>query len=242
MRERWGRAAGAAWGLALVAVTAASCCKKPDSTGPADAEAVGGAAAAPGGAGAAPAPPGAGGGPAPQAAAAAGAAVVQGGGAAADHAPGCEEPPAEAEPGARAAQQPPGTVYGAGVAAAERVQISVLLANIDAWVGKKVQVEGVVTDVCPMRGCWFELAGDQPETSLRFKVRDGVMVFPLSAKGQRAVAEGVVRKIPLDLERSRAYLAHLAEEKGEPFDPASVREPVTIVRLDGTGAVLRDQP
>ena len=86
------------------------------------------------------------------------------------------------------------------------------------------------------------MAGDEPNTSIRFKVKDGTMVFPLSAKGQTAVAEGVVRKIPLDLETSRKYMAHQAEEKGEPFDPDSVKEPVIIVRLDGTGAVLRGAP
>jgi hypothetical protein len=159
----------------------------------------------------------------------------------------CDEP-AEAAvidtPGAAApaAAQPEGKVYGAGVSEVEVVQVSALLADVDRWVGKKVRVEGMVTDVCPMRGCWFELAGDKVGTSLRFKVRDGVMVFPLSAKGQIAAAEGVVRKIPLDLDASRRYMAHQAEEKGEAFDPQSVKEPITIVRLDGTGAVLRDAP
>lgn len=138
------------------------------------------------------------------------------------------------------APQPTGKVYGAGVGATEVVAVSTLLADVDAWVGKKVRVEGLVADVCPMRGCWFEMAGDKAGTSVRFKVRDGDMVFPLSAKGQFAVAEGVVRKIPLDLETSRRYMAHQAEEKSEPFDPASVTAPITIVRLDGVGAVLRD--
>lgn len=160
--------------------------------------------------------------------------------------PGCDEPAlAVQEPGTAApaaAAQPAGKVYGAGVTDATPVKVTTLLADIDAWVGKKVRVEGLVTDVCPMRGCWFEMAGEAPGSSIRFKVRDGVMVFPLSAKGQTAVAEGVVRKIPLDLETSKRYLAHQAEEKGEAFDPASVTEPVTIVRLDGTGAVLRDKP
>ena len=67
------------------------------------------------------------------------------------------------------------------------------------------------------------------------------MVFPMSAKGQYAVAEGVVRKIPLNLAQSKRYMAHQVEEKGEPFDPNTVTEPLTLVRLDGVGAVLRDK-
>ncbi len=160
-----------------------------------------------------------------------------------DKAHNCEEPDEAAVldhagvKGAPAAIE--GKVYGAGVTDAPLVTISVLLGNVDAWVGKRVRVEGLVTEVCPMRGCWFDMAGDKAGATLRFKVKDGVMVFPLDAKGQKAVAEGVVRKIPLDLETSRKYMAHQAEEKSEPFDPASVKEPITIVRLDGTGAVLR---
>ena len=32
---------------------------------------------------------------------------------------------------------------------------------------------------------------------------------------------------------------HMAEERGETFDPASVTGPTTIYRIDGTGAVVR---
>jgi hypothetical protein len=145
----------------------------------------------------------------------------------------------EANAGVGAALQLPGKTYGKGVTLTETIAIETLLRDADAWVGKRVRVEGLVTDVCPMRGCWFDMAGKKPGTKLRFKVRDGVMVFPLDAKGQRAVAEGVVRKIPLNLAQSKRYMAHQAEEKGEAFDPATVTEPITLVRLDGSGAVLR---
>lgn len=134
-----------------------------------------------------------------------------------------------------------GTVYGKGVALTTTTKVSELRANPDAFVGKRVRVEGLVTDVCPMRGCWFNMAGDKVGSSLRFKVKDGVMVFPMSAKGKYAVAEGVVRKIPLNLDQTRRALAHEAEEKGEKFDPASVTKPITLVRLDGVGAVLADK-
>lgn len=132
-----------------------------------------------------------------------------------------------------------GTVYGAGVSVAETVAIADIQANPDLWAGKRVRVEGTVTDVCAKRGCWFNMAGDRPGEQMRFKVKDGVMVFPMSARGQYAVAEGIVRKIPLDLEQTRRVLAHEAEEQGNTFDPATVTEAITLVRLDGAGAVLR---
>lgn len=150
-------------------------------------------------------------------------------------------PNAKAAAQAPAAAKPDGKVYGAGVAATQTVKISDLHKRVDELVGKRVRVEGTVTDVCPMRGCWFNMASDEPGKTLRFKVRDGVMVFPMSARGQYAVAEGVVRKIPLNLEQTKRVLAHEAEEKGEPFDTSTVTEPITLVRLDGVGAVLRDK-
>ncbi len=167
-------------------------------------------------------------------------------------APGCPGMPAAAAVGDNPAAAPAagagdastqvaGKVYGKGVSDVPTVHVSKLLAEVETYVGKRVRVEGLVTDVCPMRGCWFNMAGDKPGTQLRFKVRDGVMVFPMSAKGQYAVAEGVVRKIPLTLEQTKKYMAHQAEEKGEKFDPASVTKPTTLVRLDGVGAVLRDK-
>jgi hypothetical protein len=139
------------------------------------------------------------------------------------------------------ASEAPGTVYGEGVQGAPAVRVSELFARMDEFEGKQVRVEGPVTDVCAKRGCWFKMASDKDFQTLTFKVTDGVIVFPMSMKGKYAVAEGVVQKIPLDLERTRRYLAHQAEEQGETFDPAQVTEPITLVRLQGIGAVVRDK-
>jgi hypothetical protein len=50
----------------------------------------------------------------------------------------------------------------------------------------------------------------------------------------------VVAVQALSLEETRQYLEYQAREYGSTVDPASVTEPMTIVRLDGTGAVIRD--
>jgi hypothetical protein len=84
------------------------------------------------------------------------------------------------------------------------------------------------------------MAGEAPGQKMRFKVRDGEMVFPMDAKGKFAVAEGVVAVQQLSLEETRQYLEYQAREYGSGVDPASVTEPMTIVRLDGTGAQIRD--
>lgn len=134
-----------------------------------------------------------------------------------------------------------GKTYGDGVKLAESVAISEIVDDPRSFDGKTVRVEGMVIDVCPKRGCWFEMAGDAPGKKMRFKVKDGVMVFPMDAKGKYAVAEGVVAVQELSLEETKKYAAYQAEEKGEDFDPASVTEAEMIVRIDGTGAVVREQ-
>lgn len=136
---------------------------------------------------------------------------------------------------------PTGQTFGAGVKLAETTPIDTILADPNAYKGKTVRVEGMVTDVCPKRGCWFEMAGGAPGKKLKFKVTDGEMVFPVDSKGKVAVAEGVVAVRELSLEETKQYAEYEAKEYGRPYDPASITKPTSIVRLDGTGAVFRDK-
>lgn len=135
----------------------------------------------------------------------------------------------------------PGKTFGAGVSVAEVTSISKILAAPEAFKGKTVKVEGMVTDVCPKRGCWFELAGEGTGEKLKFKVVDGEMVFPVDSKGMYAQAQGQVSVKELSLEESKQHAEYEAKEYGKAYDPASVTKPTLIVRLDGTGAVFRDK-
>ena len=40
---------------------------------------------------------------------------------------------------------------------AETTSVARILADPDAYVGKRVRIEGKVVDVCPMKGCWMEM-------------------------------------------------------------------------------------
>lgn len=148
---------------------------------------------------------------------------------------------AAAAPGASATKATGGDTFGAGVTLTETVAIDKLLADPNAFKGKTVRVEGMITDVCPKRGCWMELAGDQPGQKLKFKVTDGEMVFPMDAKGKWAVAQGEVSVRELSIEQSREYAEYQAKEYNKPYDPASVTKPTQLVMLAGTGATIRDR-
>ena len=66
------------------------------------------------------------------------------------------------------------------------------IEDLHGILGKRVKVRGAIVDVCEMKGCWIALASDQGFQTIRFKVDDGVIVFPMDAKGLTATVEGVV--------------------------------------------------
>lgn len=130
--------------------------------------------------------------------------------------------------------------YGEALSAdMEITPIATILADPDAWVGKKVQIAGEISGVCARQGCWIEITAAADQT-LRVKVDDGVIVFPQDAVGRQAVAEGEVEILDMERDKYEAWLRHVAEEEGREFDPAEVGEgPYRIVRLKGLGSEIQ---
>jgi hypothetical protein len=126
--------------------------------------------------------------------------------------------------------------FGVELSSAEVVRIADVLEHPERYVDKTIKVAGLVEDVCPMKGCWIDIVEQQSQSVLRFKVQDGVIVFPVTARGAEVVAEGVLRKHALSREQAIDWLRHLAEEKGEAFDAASVAGPIDIYQIEGAGA------
>ncbi len=129
--------------------------------------------------------------------------------------------------------------FGKELTLKDTTLISTILANPDAFIGKKVLVEGRVVDVCKKRGCWMELASDKEFQTIRVKVNDGEIVFPLEARGKLALVEGIVEKLEVSREQLIKAMKHHAEEQGEPFDSTKITEGKTIYRLKGLGAKIQ---
>jgi hypothetical protein len=119
------------------------------------------------------------------------------------------------------------------------LSIDEVMAEPAKFVGSQVQIKGKVTEVCQMAGCWMALVSDSGKT-LRVKVNDGDIVFPKSAIGKMAVAEGLFEKKELTKEQAIANAKHEAEENNRPFNPASVKGPTSFYRIWGSGAVIQD--
>ena len=130
--------------------------------------------------------------------------------------------------------------YGKKITLSDVTEISEILATPEEFVGKKVLVQGMVVDVCAKRGCWMYLASDKPFEKIQIKVLDGVIVFPMSARGKNALVEGEVEALKYSKEDAIAWLQHTAEEKGESFDPTSVTSGMTVYRIKALGAEIAD--
>src|SRR5210317_884776 len=131
-------------------------------------------------------------------------------------------------------------VYGAKITLTEVTDISEILAAPEQYIDKKVLVKGMVVEVCAKRGCWMDLASDKPFEKIQIKVLDGVIVFPMSARGKEALVEGVVEALEFSKQDAISWLRHKAEEKGESFDPDSVTEGMTVYRIKAQGAEITD--
>ena len=128
--------------------------------------------------------------------------------------------------------------FGAGLSLQQSTSLTQLLADPEPLVGKKVQLQGLIVDVCESRGCWLYITGDQPFEKFRVKVVDGKIVFPLEARGKRGTVEGIVEKFVLNRQQVIQRQQHYAEERGESFDPATVTAGETIYQLRGLGAEI----
>lgn len=128
--------------------------------------------------------------------------------------------------------------YGKGLHLETETPISAILEDPDTYIGKTVQVKGLIIDVCSKRGCWIYVAGDKPGEKIQVKVTDGEIVFPISATGHVGIVEGVVEEVIMSKEQKLYYLKHIAEEKGRPFDPTALDDDKRFIRLMGLGAEI----
>ena len=112
--------------------------------------------------------------------------------------------------------------YGQTVSKTKQLSVHELILSADKYLGKNIVVNAQIDDVCPMRGCWMNIIDEKTSASLRLKVTDGDIVFPLSGIGRDVVAEGVFTKLNLTENQAKNWKVHLAEEKGLKLNPDSI--------------------
>ena len=131
------------------------------------------------------------------------------------------------------------TTLGKGVTLASATPIAAVAERPAEFVGKTLRVDGVATAVCTHMGCWMAVAPEGPESpereaagkTIRLKVDDGVIVFPVTAKGKRVSAEGVFEAVGAGAEAAEAAGEHAK------VDPKASQQ----YQLKATGAIIRER-
>jgi len=125
------------------------------------------------------------------------------------------------------------TNYGKGVTLAETTSLAEVIAKPSQYEGKTVKVEGWVTAVCQEMGCWMALAPNKEKSDPALIIQvehDGVITFPISAKGSFASAEGTVQRV--GSRESLAAAREHAEQSGKSPEDAGQWQ------IKATGAVV----
>ena len=100
-------------------------------------------------------------------------------------------------------------VYGAALEGKRHLRLKRISKGRDKWNGKKVQIRGDITSVCPKKGCWMMVRDGKQ--NIRVKFTDYAFFVPLDAANRKVTAEGTVTvKVETEAERR-----HYAEDAGK---------------------------
>ncbi len=97
--------------------------------------------------------------------------------------------------------------------------IKAIMQSPDQYLGKDIKIEGEITKVCQMAGCWILVKDSSSPDPIMVKVDDGVIVFPKNGAGKKVAAQGKLEKV-----------ADEAQEEAGSKSP---------FRLKGSGAVIQ---
>lgn len=109
------------------------------------------------------------------------------------------------------------------------------VAELAEHPGEEVAIEGWVTEVCAVKGCWMRVRGDDDAVVL-VRFRDYGFFVPRNARGRRTVVSGESRVTTFSVAQRR----HLLEDAGaSPEEIAAVTEPTTEVVLIADGVWIQ---
>lgn len=108
---------------------------------------------------------------------------------------------------------------GQGVTIKTATAVKAILAEPEKYLGKEVMVEGEITKVCQMAGCWIMLKDASSAEPIMVKVDDGVIVFPKDGAGKKVAVQGKLEK-----------------NEDEAQQEAGSKSPY---RIKGSGAILK---
>jgi hypothetical protein len=129
---------------------------------------------------------------------------------------------------------PTGEVYGKALPAGKPIAAEVLLAEPAKFNGQRVILEGVVSDVCKVKGCWMVMA--EGERKLRVTFENYGFFVPKDCAGRAVRVEGAFAIKEISVADAKHYL----EDAGRHADAAKISEPVKELTLVASGVEFVD--
>jgi len=108
------------------------------------------------------------------------------------------------------------------------------LRQPDKHQDQKVLLEGKISDVCQMKGCWLMLSDGQRAIRIKF---EGYSFFvPKDSRGKRVRAEGRLIQETLSEDMARHYAAEQSTQSGLP----EIKGPQRVVTFEAAGVAILD--
>jgi hypothetical protein len=99
---------------------------------------------------------------------------------------------------------------------------------------QKVLLEGKISDVCQMKGCWLMLSDG--ERAIRIKFEGYSFFVPKDSRGKNVRAEGRLIQETLSEDMAR----HYAAEQSAKSDLSEIKGPQRVVTFEAAGVVILD--
>lgn len=127
----------------------------------------------------------------------------------------------------------PKSTFGSPLTLTETTPLADALAKPEAFAGKEILVEALVTKSCSKKGCWMILKDGDSEVRVTFK--DYGFFVPKGLTDRRARVQGAVARQTLSVKDARHYL----KDEGASKDKIKkVTAPVETVSFVATGVIL----
>jgi len=124
--------------------------------------------------------------------------------------------------------------FGKPLSIKKAVSLQEALAQPGKYQNQKVLLEGKISDVCQMKGCWVMLSDG--ERAIRIKFENYSFFVPKDSRGKKVRAEGRLIQETLSEDMAR----HYAAEESTKSDPSEIKGPQRVVTFEAAGVAILD--
>ena len=124
--------------------------------------------------------------------------------------------------------------FGKPLSIKKAVSLQEALQQPAKYQNQKVLLEGKISDVCQMKGCWLLLSDG--ERAIRIKFEGYSFFVPKDSRGKKVRAEGRLIEETLSEDTAR----HYAAEQSTKSDSSEIKGPQRVVTFEATGIAILD--